>query len=179
MSMTAKTKRHTTLHRHWLNPFLRATRVEMTVPHTARQCTRLLSELVCYPQLTNDLGRTTRFKRLGDGAFTFEIRSRRYLGRGTYVLSARAAGTILHDPATGNTHVQGVVRHGSFYLLALLAMTAWALGSFLLVPVTIMFLPLSLLMTGIVGMHWRYLLHDRATLYDDLQLALAPSCIHR
>jgi len=137
-----------------------------------RHCTRQLSRLVRYPRMINDLGRTTLFQRLGNGAYEFDIRSKRYLGRGAYALSVQAIGVVRHDNATAKTAVYGRVRLGIVYTLILSLMTGCTLLSYSLAAITILFLPLSLLMSAIVALHWWYLLHDRANLLCALESCL-------
>ena len=153
---------------------LLADEFEFTSAKSPRDTTRQFSQLVCYPQLIFDVGRTTNFTRLADNVYEFDIRHKRYLGRGAYALSARATGEILTDEITGETRIIGSVRQGAFYLVALIFMTLFVLTSYALVPVSILFLPLALLMSAVIWLHWRYLLADRRDLYAQI-----ANCIGR
>jgi hypothetical protein len=157
---------------HLWDVMLLAQPFEFDSTKSPRDTTRQFSQLVCYPRLIFDVGRATNFKRVGENAYQFDIRHKRYLGRGAYALSARAIGIIAHDNATGATYIIGRVRQGAFYLYALVFMTLFVLTSFTLVPVSILFLPFALLMLAVIQMHWRYLLADRRRLFDDIVSAL-------
>jgi len=151
---------------------LLADEFEFMSDKSPRDTTRQFSQLVCYPQLIFDVGRTTNFTRLADNAYEFDIRHKRYLGRGAYALSARATGVIVLDETTGETCVLGSVRQGAFYLFALIFMTLFVVTSYALVPVSILFLPLALLMSAVIWLHWRYLLADRRDLYTQITFIL-------
>jgi hypothetical protein len=145
---------------------------EFTSRESPRDTTRHFSQLVCYPGLIFDVGRTTNFTWLADNVYEFDIRHKRYLGRGAYALSARAVGVILIDETSGETLVMGTVRQGAFYLIALILMTLFVVTSYALVPVSILFLPQALLMSGVIWLHWRYLLADRRDLYMQITSVL-------
>jgi hypothetical protein len=152
---------------------LLADEFEFVSSKSPRDTTRQFSQLVCYPQLIFDVGRTTNFTRLADNTYEFDIRHKRYLGRGAYALSARAVGVIMLDETTGETRVLGSVRQGAFYLFALIFMTLFVVTSYALVPVSILFLPLALLMSAVIWLHWRYLLADRRDLYAQIEGCVA------
>lgn len=135
-----------------------------------RDLTRRLSWLVRYPKRINDLGRSTQVDRIEDRHYKFQVRSKRYLGRGAYTVSALATGTIQQ---TGNqTAITVQVELGKLYHTLLSIMTASVALSYLLVFVTILFLPLALLMSMVIWMHWSYLYYDRYRLAQDIAAIL-------
>ena len=161
---------------HIWNSLLLGQAFEIRSSESARDTTRYFGQLVSYPKLIFDAGRTTNFRRLDDDVYEMDIRHKRYLGRGSYILSARVVGYIITDSATGETHITGYVRQGAFYLYALIFMTLFVAISYSLVPVSILFLPLALLMSAVIWLHWRFLLKDRRALYEDM---LALFEVHR
>lgn len=174
MIAVSKRKRQSLSPLAWLwNKVLLAQSFEWTSVDSPRNTTRQFSQLVRYPQLIFDVGRTTNFQRVEDDSYAFDIRHKRYLGRGAYTLSARAVGLITRDAATGATQISGCVRQGAFYLFTLILMTLFVLLSYALVPVSILFLPLALLMSAVIGLHWRYLLADRRDLYREIETLLS------
>jgi hypothetical protein len=179
MIAISKHKRQTLSPFVWLwNKVLLAQSFEWISANSPRNTTRQFSQLVRYPQLIFDVGRTTNFQRVRDDAYEFDIRHKRYLGRGAYTLSARAVGMITRDAATGATHISGYVRQGAFYLFALILMTLFVLLSYALVPVSILFLPLAVLMSAVIALHWRYLIADRRDLYREIEMLLQPNEIN-
>jgi hypothetical protein len=144
---------------------------EFASAQNPRQFTRSLSQLVRYPKLINDLGRSVDSARMGEGHYAFEIRQKRYLGRGVYAISARAIGTVSHDEENGLTVIRGYARLGGQYSLLLSLMSLATITSLMMLLVTILFLPLIILMTLILALHWGYLFADRRDLLhclDDL-----------
>jgi len=135
-----------------------------------REFTRHMTGIVRYPKLINDLGRTVDVRRAWDNRFSFEIRQKRYLGRGTYAISARATGFIDYDEKEHKTRITGIVKLGGQYVTLLNVMTAFVLLSFGLIFVAILYLPLFLLMSAVIGLHWMYLFADRHDLEQQLAL---------
>lgn len=134
-----------------------------------RRFTRHMTSVVRYPKLINDIGRTVDVRRVDDKHFSFELRQKRYLGRGTYIISARVKGLISYDEVYEKTHISGLVQIGGRYVSLLTFMSIVVLLSATLSFITILFLPLSLLMFAVIGLHWSYLFVDR----DDLEQQLA------
>lgn len=133
-----------------------------------REFTRSLSVLVRYPKLINDLGRSVDSSRLAENAYQFEIRQKRYLGRGNYAISAQAIGTISHDDENNLSVIRGYVRLGGQYTLLLSLMTLSTIASLVMLFFTILFLPLALLMFMVLALHWVYLFSDRRDLLNCL-----------
>lgn len=136
-----------------------------------REFTRSLSLLVRYPKLINDLGRSVDSARMSEGHYSFEIRQKRYLGRGVYAISARGIGTVSHDEETGLTVIRGYARIGGQYTLLLSLMSLATVASLIMLIVNILFLPIIILMALILALHWGYLFADRRDLLhclDDL-----------
>lgn len=147
---------------------LRATSFDHTVVSKPRDFTRHMTTIVRYPKLINDIGRTVDVRRINDNRYAFEIRQKRYLGRGTYAISARAKGFISYDSASQQTSISGHVQLGGQYVTLLGIMTAFVLLSLGIVFVTILFLPLALLMLAVLGLHWLYLRSDQNDLLEQL-----------
>lgn len=162
-------KRKRSLEIGYREKLLRAKGFDYTIFVKPRNFTHHLSSLVRYPKLINDIGRTVDVRRAGENRFAFELQQKRYLGRGTYVISALAKGSISYDEASQQTQVTGFVQPGGRYVILLMIMSLVSLLSLALSFVTILFLPLSLLMLAVMGLHWTYLFADR----DDLQQQLA------
>lgn len=141
-----------------------------TVFALPREFTRHMTDIVRYPKLINDIGRTVDVRRIDDKQFSFEIRQKRYLGRGTYSISARAKGVIDYDESEHKTRISGIVQLGGQYVTLLIIMMLFVLLSLGVVFVTILYLPLFLLMSAVIGLHWIYLLADRRDLEQQLAL---------
>jgi hypothetical protein len=141
---------------------------EFASSQTPRDFTRSLSLLVRYPKLINDLGRSVDSVRLDEGVYAFEIRQKRYLGRGTYAISARAFGIASHDGSDTVTVIQGFVRLGGQYSLLLSSMSLATVLSATMLLFTILFLPLLILMLLVLALHWGYLFADRRDLLNCL-----------
>jgi hypothetical protein len=141
---------------------------EFATSQAPRDFTRSLSVLVRYPRLINDLGRSVDSERLNAAAYRFEIRQKRYLGRGTYAISARAIGTISHDDENKLTVIRGFLRFGGQYTILLSLMTLATITSLVMLFFTLLFLPVSLLMFMVLALHWGYLFADRRDLLNRL-----------
>lgn len=141
---------------------------EFATSQTPREFTRALSVLVRYPKLINDLGRSVDSSRIAEGVYAFEIRQKRYLGRGAYAISARAFGTVSHDEDNPVTVIRGFVRLGGQYSLLLSLMTLATVLSAVMLVFTILFLPLLILMVLVLALHWGYLFADRRDLLNCL-----------
>ncbi len=126
-----------------------------------RRFTRHMTSLVRYPKMINDIGRTVDARRTDENHFSFEIRQKRYLGRGTYVMSAIAKGMISYDEASRQTRITGYAHIGGQYVALLSLMTIIVLLSLGLLAFTILFLPVALLMLAVLALHWMYLFVDR------------------
>lgn len=133
-----------------------------------RHFTHHMSSLVCYPKLINDIGRTVDVRRVDDKHLSFELHQKRYLGRGTYIISARARGLISYDEVNEKTQISGFVQIGGRYVILLTFMTIIVLLSLGLLAFTILFLPIALLMLAVIGLHWSYLFADRNDLGQQL-----------
>ena len=133
-----------------------------------RHFTRHMSSVVRYPEMINDIGRTVDVRRAGDNHFSFEIRQKRYLGRGTYAISAIAKGLISYDEASQQTRITGYAHIAGQYVALLSFMTSIVLLSLGLLAFTILFLPIALLMLAVLGLHWMYLFIDRRDLQEQL-----------
>lgn len=133
-----------------------------------RIVTHLMSDFVRYPKRINDIGRTVDARRVTDDEISFEVRQKRYLGRSTYAISARAKGVITYDASNDRTQLTGFVQLGGQYVSLLCFMTLVVLLSFGLVFVTILFLPLALLMSAVIVLHWAYLFADQRDLQEQL-----------
>jgi hypothetical protein len=169
MVMMTKPKRHEDI--GIKEQLLFALPFEFASARAPREFTRSLSQLVRYPKLINDLGRSVDSGRIGEGQYAFEIRQKRYLGRGVYAISARAIGTVRHDEENGLTMIRGYARLGGQYSLLLALMSLATLASLIMLLVTILFLPIIILMALILALHWGYLFADRRDLLhclDDL-----------
>jgi hypothetical protein len=141
---------------------------EFASSQAPRDFTRSLSVLVRYPRLINDLGRSVDSGRISEKAYQFEIRQKRYLGRGTYAISARAIGTISHDDENNLTVIRGFLRLGGQYTVLLSLMTLATIASLVMLFFTLLFLPVSLLMFMVLALHWGYLFVDRRDLLNRL-----------
>ena len=135
-----------------------------------RDLTRRLSWLVRYPKRINDLGRSTQVDRIADGRYKFQVQSKRYLGRGAYAVSAIAIGIV--QQRTNQTDITFQVQLGKLYQILLSIMTVSVALSYLLIFFTILFLPLALLMSMVIWMHWSYLYYDRYSLAQDIAAVL-------
>jgi hypothetical protein len=169
MKLITKPKRHEDI--GIKETLLFALPFEFASAKAPREFTRSLSLLVRYPKLINDLGRSVDSLRKGEGIYAFEIRQKRYLGRGVYAISARAIGTVSHDEKTSMTVIRGYARLGGQYSLLLSLMTLATFASLIMLLVTILFLPILILMVLILALHWSYLFADRRDLLhclDDL-----------
>ncbi|MGB7339906.1 MAG: hypothetical protein WBC91_13505 [Phototrophicaceae bacterium] len=133
-----------------------------------RTVTRQMSHFVRYPKQINDIGRTVDARRESDHSFSFEVRQKRYLGRGTYAISARAKGFINYNDTHDKTQIVGFVQLGGQYMTLLTIMTLVVLLSFALAFITILFLPLALLMSAVITLHWAYLFADQRDLQEQL-----------
>lgn len=142
----------------------------LTSSENARSLTNRLSWLVRYPKRINDLGRSARVDRVGDGEYKFEVRSKRYLGRGAYSISAVAQG-IISESATGGT-ITVHISIGKLYQILLSIMTTFVVASYALIYFTILYLPIALLMSMVIWMHWSYLHYDRYSLAQDIAAVL-------
>ena len=149
---------------------LQATSFDHTLICKPRDFTRHMTTIVRYPKLINDIGRTVDVRRIDDNRYAFELRQKRYLGRGTYAISARAKGIITYDTASQQTNISGYVQLGGQYLSLLSIMTAFVLISSSIVFVTILFLPLALLMLAVLVLHWLYLRADQRDLQEQIEL---------
>lgn len=154
----------------FLERLLQATSFDHTVTCKPRDFTRHMTTIVRYPKLINDIGRTVDVRRIDDNRYAFELRQKRYLGRGTYAISARAKGIIAYDTASQQTNISGYVQLGGQYLSLLSIMTAFVLISSSIVFVTILFLPLALLMLAVLVLHWLYLRADQRDLQEQIEL---------
>ena len=134
-----------------------------------RSFTRHMSSIVRYPELIYGIGRTVDVRRASDNRFSFEVRQKRYLGRGTFAMSAIAKGFINYDEASRQTRVTGYTHIGGQYVALLTVMTTIVFLSLVLIAFTILYLPIALLMLAVLGLHWMYLFVDRR----DLQTQLA------
>lgn len=141
------------------------------IPLASREATRRLSYLVCYPREIYDIGRTSDVRRIAEGVYRFEVRQKRYLGRGTYIISARVFGEIHAQGADSRLLID--LQIGRLYLILLSIMTAFVALSCLLVFTTLLFIPLALLLISVISLHWSYLFYDRQHLYHALMNALA------
>jgi hypothetical protein len=141
---------------------------EFASSQAPREFTRSLSILVRYPKLINDLGRSVDSFRLDNQAYQFEIRQKRYLGRGNYAISARAIGSISHDDENQLTVIRGFLRLGGQYTVLLSLMTLATIASLLMLFFTLLFLPILLLMFMVLALHWSYLFADRRDLLNCL-----------
>lgn len=151
---------------------LQASAFNHSVFSKPRDITRHMTSIVRYPKLINDIGRTVDVRRIDDNRYAFELRQKRYLGRGTYSISARAKGIIRYDPATQQTSLSGHVQLGGQYMVLLSIMTAFVLISSGIVFVTILFLPLTLLMLAVLSVHWVYLKADQRDLLEQIDYLL-------
>lgn len=133
-----------------------------------RDITRHMTSIVRYPKLINDIGRTVDVRRIDDNHYAFELRQKRYLGRGTYSISARAKGVISYNPSTQQTSLSGHVQLGGQYMILLSIMTMFVLISSSIIFVTILFLPLTLLMLAVLSVHWAYLKADQRDLLEQI-----------
>lgn len=147
---------------------LQAKPFDHSIFSSPRDFTRHMSSIVRYPKLINDIGRTVDVSRAGDNRFAFELRQKRYLGRGNYAISARAKGFISYDETSRQTRITGFVKLGGQYVTLLNVMTLFVLLSTGLIFVTILYLPLFLLMSAVIGLHWMYLFADRRDLQEQL-----------
>lgn len=137
--------------------------LDMRTSLSLQQCTRNLSELVCYPRRTHDAGRTSDFHRLDASSFQFTMRVRRYLGRGAYYNTTWARGVLTSsDDSTG---IKARIYAAPTYIVLLILMSISALVSITFWFVSILFIPLSLLIISIVLAHWWDLFHDCRSLY--------------
>jgi hypothetical protein len=147
---------------------LQAQAFDHTVLAKPRQFTHHMTRVVRYPKLIYDIGRTVDVRRAGDNRLAFELRQKRYLGRGTYTISARAKGFITYDDERQQTRITGIVHLGGQYVTLLSIMTLFVLVSLTLIFVTLLFLPLALLMLAVLALHWSYLFADRRDLQEQL-----------
>lgn len=148
---------------------LQASTFDHTINSKPRDFTRHMTAIVRYPKLINDIGRTVDVRRIDETRFAFELRQKRYLGRGTYAISALAKGFITYDIASQQTNISGYVHLGGQYVALLSIMTAFVLVSIGIVFVTILFLPLAVLMLAVLGLHWVYLKSDQHDLHEQLE----------
>lgn len=148
---------------------LQAKPFDHTVFTKPRNFTRHMTSIVRYPEKIYDIGRTVDVRRNTEQSFRFEIRQKRYLGRGSFTISSRAKGTITYNPQEDKTRITGFVCLGGQYVVLLTIMTLIVLLSSALMFVTILFVPLALLMSAVISLHWLYLFADRA----DVQTQLA------
>ena len=126
-----------------------------------------LNRLVAYPRRINDIGRTVEIRRQIDDTYTYEIRQKRYLGRGTYARSAVAHGRI-HTTADGTSQLTAHIALGRLYVSLLSVMTLVGVIALGLVTTTILFLPLAILLTLVLCLHWCYLYADYRHLRDQI-----------
>lgn len=166
---TGKQKRHPSLIKQIRLRMQWGQSFDYHVNAPVRTCTRRLSELVCYPNAQSNLRRVTDFIRIENNAYAFEIRSKHYLGRGTYYLLARMEGTLIYDEARQLTQVHGVISVGLFYLVATICMSIATLTSALIMQETMIFLPLWLLMGAMCLSHWWYLYSQWRLLRHDFE----------
>lgn len=154
----AKRKRDNATRKH---PFPRKIVFDYVLPVKPRGFTHHLSSLVRYPQLINDIGRSVDVRRLDDNRYYFEVRQKRYLGRGTYAISAIAKGEITYHPDSETTVIDGTVEFGKQYSVLLCIMTLFVLLSLPIIFVTPLYIPLALLLLSIIALHWFYLRDDQ------------------
>jgi len=162
-------KRKNSTRINWWSAVLQAHPFEYQLGVMPREFTRQMSQLVQYPKLINDVGRTVDVTRLDDNVYAFEIRQKRYLGRGNYAISARAMGTIRYDEQLRSTMVHGIVRLGGQYTVLLSIMAAFVLLSLALITVTVLYIPMGVLLVAIIVLHAMYLRADRRAVLDELQ----------
>ncbi|MEO1289426.1 MAG: hypothetical protein AAFV93_16810 [Chloroflexota bacterium] len=148
---------------------LHAKPFDHTIFTKPRNFTRHMTTIVQYPNRIYDVGRTVDVRRETEQSFIFEIRQKRYLGRGSFAISSCARGTIEYSPSNNQTRITGHVQLGGQYVLLLTIMSLIVLLSYALVLITVLFAPLALLMSAVVGLHWVYLFSDR----EDVQTQLA------
>jgi hypothetical protein len=166
MNTAIKPKRHEDI--GLKEQFLFALPFEFATHQSPREFTRSLSVLVRYPKLINDLGRSVDSERIHANTYHFEIRQKRYLGRGNYAISARAIGTISHDEENKVTVIRGYLRLGGQYTLLLSLMGLATTASLLMVFFSLLFFPITLLMFMVLALHWGYLFADRRDLLNRL-----------
>lgn len=142
---------------------------EFAIAEAPREFTRSLSMLVRYPKLINDLGRSVDSRRLDENRYAFEIRQKRYLGRGNYAISARVFGVVERDEESGLSLIHGFVRLGGQYSLLLSLMSLATFASFVMLIFSPLFLPILLLMLLILALHWSYLFADRRDALQSLE----------
>jgi len=158
----------------WLHILLcRSFHLNLLLP--IRTCTRQFATLVQFPTYTNSLKRTVDIRRIDEQAYWFDVKSRYFLGRGTYYLVARAQGQIIYDHASQKSDIRGVVHISTFYLFTLIILTCCALFSFLIVKETILFLPIALFMFAMCMAHWFTLFQARSQLLQSIIMLFDPS----